>query len=88
MLQCAAGVLEPEDVRDPLMRLQREQEALRSLFEPAGERLSGGCLPERVVHFHAVEPLRIVFEKPLLWQTRRIEIWFPRRVGKPRRTRV
>src|SRR6187431_2105497 len=43
------GVGEPLEVRDPLVRLERERESVRCLLPPGGERLLRGEPAERVV---------------------------------------
>ena len=75
-----AGVLQAQDVGDAHVGLDGEDEAGRGLRDPVLQRRGRGQAAERVVDLHAVQALRVVFQKLVGRGLGRIEARFPGRV--------
>jgi hypothetical protein len=67
------GVGQPFEVGDPLVRLQREREALGGLFAPRRQGLLRGEAPERVVDLYRRQLARVVGQHLAVLQALRVE---------------
>src|SRR5205823_8698723 len=77
-----SGVLETQNMRDPLVRLHREYKAGVRRLHPILQCSRRGQPAEGVIDLHAIQALRVVLQELLRRELGRIEARLPRRICK------